>query len=52
MTGKAGKILFLEKQSSKIVPTCINLSIGGRPGVEAKRLSKFLEDPTFADGFD
>ena len=30
MTGKAAKILFLVNQSSKIVLTCMDLSIGGR----------------------
>ena len=30
MTGKAAKILFLENQGSKIVSTCMDLSIGGR----------------------
>ena len=42
-TGKAAKILSLENQSSNIVPTCMDLSIGGR--------TEFLEDPTFVDGF-
>ena len=37
MTGKAAKILFLDNQSSKIVPTCMNLSIGGRTGPGSKR---------------
>ena len=40
ITGKPGKILILQNQSSKLVPTCIALSIGGRIGPGSKRTLK------------
>ena len=40
ITGKAGEILFLQNQSSILVPACIALSIGGRTGPGSKRTLK------------
>jgi len=40
ITGKAAKILFLVNQSSKIVPTFMDLSIGGRTGPRSKSTFK------------
>jgi len=51
MMAKTGKILFLQNQSSKIDTTCTDLSMVEGLGVEAKSLSKFLEDSTFATDF-
>jgi len=43
MTGKTAKILFLQNQSSKILPTCSDLSIGGRAKPGNNNIDKFPE---------
>jgi len=51
MTGNQRKYYSSRTRAPKLFQLVGTSPLVAGPGLEAKRLSKFLEDPTFADGF-
>ena len=52
LLGKQGKYYFSITKAPRLFRLVWTFPLVAGPGLEARELSKFLEDPTFEDGFD